>query len=141
MTSIIVDDVMTELHIICMIRENTRLCIRNGKLTISIDSSGRGLFKIASWVLNTSSRWIRNDNRNNTLLHVSSLYQKAFKLCEELEKDPEKNEWTLKEFKRLFLESCNGLRNLANTYSDDATVAARTTVLINKITRIHTAKE
>jgi hypothetical protein len=133
MTTIMVDDIMTELHIICMIKENNRLCIRNGKLSIDVDSSGGGLLKIASWVVNTSKRWLRNDNRNNTLEHVSSLYQKAFKLYEDLEKDKEKNSWELSEFKRLFLESCNGLRNLSNTYSDDATVAARSSVLINKI--------
>ena len=130
-----IDDLFTELQIISMLKENNKLCLRNGKLAIERESTGGGLLGIFSWTGSRINRWKNGDSRLTTLQHVSEIMNRSFNMCEQLKsKEDTRSQWCLKQFSELFKSSCIGLKNFSTTYSDDASIVARTTVLIKRIT-------
>ena len=134
MDTLAIDDLFTELQILCMLKENQKLCIRNGKLAIERESTGSGILGVFSWAGSRINRWKNGDSRNTTLSHVSDVINRSFNMCNQLKSKEQGTQWCLKEFAELFKTSCVGLTNFASTYADDASIRARTTVLIKRIT-------
>ena len=117
-----IDNILTDLNVISMLKENNRLCIRNEKLSIDSEVSGRFIYGIASWGIVALKRWWHNDNRDNIIAYLWDLYQRSLNYKEEHE-----------DVSYAITLSIGGLENLCVTYHADHTVVARLRVLINKL--------
>ena len=67
------DQVLTGLKVIGMIKEGQKVSVRNG--LINIDDRRRG-------VLSSIFRWINSDNRYNTLSYIRNVVTNAISLAE-----------------------------------------------------------
>ena len=115
-----VDQVLTSLRVISMIREGQKVKVRNGLLDLENKSSG---FKIAL------SRWIHNDNRHTTVLYIKNVISNAMEISRSQQQNSEK---IIKA-----LQMCSpGLSSLSVTYGNDASVTATLQVIQERISEI-----
>ena len=114
-----VDQLLTSLKIVSMIKEGQKVCIRNGLLTLETKSTG---------VNAAIRRWIHNDNRNATLMYIRNVVNNSVDVCNMHHTDSVVIKITES------LESClTGLGCLAVTYSDDAGITATAGVMQDRI--------
>jgi len=119
-----VDQILTSLRVISMIKEGQKVKVRNGLLDLEHKSTG---FKVAI------SRWIHNDNRHTTILYVKNVLTNALEISRVHQQASEK---IIKA-----LENCsNGLNALAVTYGNDASITATLQVMQEKISEIKTRR-
>ena len=112
-----IDQVLTGLKVIGMIKEGHKVSVRNGLL--NIDDRKRGMF---TGII----RWLNNDNRYNTLSYIRNVVNNAITISvKNPDQSPMINEGL----------SCalTGLSALAVTYSDDASVTASIDVMRERI--------
>lgn len=120
-----IDSVMTRLKVIGMVKKNGRLSIRNGNLTIESDNH-----------LQNVRRWMNNDSRDVTLMHIRSTINNAIQLTKGIigkQVDVQLRDWTLQRLLDDMTNSQMGLINLKSTYADDATVVANLDVLLERL--------
>jgi hypothetical protein len=115
----IVDHLLTSLKVISMIKEGQKVCVRNGHLSLEVQSTG---------VLTSLRRWIHKDNRQTTVSYIKSVVQNAISTTKS-----HNNEKSVVKLFRGLEESINGINSLTVTYADDATVAATLQVLNDRI--------
>jgi hypothetical protein len=115
----IVDHLLTSLKVISMIKEGQKVCVRNGHLSLEVQSTG---------VLTSLRRWIHKDNRQTTVSYIKSVVQNALSTTKSHNNDKS----VVKLFRGLE-EAITGINSLTVTYADDATVAATLQVLNDRI--------
>jgi hypothetical protein len=115
----IVDHLLTSLKVISMIKEGQKVCVRNGHLSLEVQSTG---------VLTSLRRWIHKDNRQTTVSYIKSVVQNSISTTKS-----HNNETSITKLFRGLEESINGINSLTVTYADDATVAATLQVLNDRI--------
>ena len=112
-------DLFTDLEVLSMIKEEDKLCIRDGHITI----------ERRSHPLKTAvRRWANNDSRRLTIMHINTLITQSLQICSENRNDSEKI-WTIEQFCKHFTNSLEGLSNLKKTYINDSAIVARLNVI------------
>jgi len=112
-------DLFTDLEVLSMIKEEDKLCVRDGHITIEQRSHP---MKIAV------RRWANNDSRKLTIMHINTLITQSLQICSETRNDSDKM-WTIEQFCKHFTNSLDGLSNLKKTYIDDSAIVARLNVI------------
>jgi hypothetical protein len=107
----VLDELMTSLRVISMIKEGQKVSLRNGVLSLE---SGKNSVLIAI------KRWINSDNRQTTLHYIRNVINNAI--------DSESSK-----LKQPLFNALVGLNALTVTYSGDAHVLATINVLEDKI--------
>jgi len=121
-----VDQLLTSLKIIAMIKEGQKVCVRNGLLTLEPKSTG---------VLVAIKRWIHNDSRQVTIHYVKNIITTGLdviRIHDDLV--------ILDKLKASLYSATVGLKCLGVTYSDDAVVTATVEVLTERIESIKNSK-
>ena len=109
------DELLTSLRIISMIREGQKARIRDGLIFLEYHSSG-----VAVGI----RRWINRDNRVTTIRYIKNVINQGLATHE---KEPNDT------LKKGLEGAIRGIDNLCVTYGDDATTLASLTVLKDKI--------
>ena len=117
-----VDQLLTSLKIIAMIKEGQKVCVRNGLLTLEPNSTG---------VVVAIKRWIHNDNRQVTIHYVKNIIITGLDVIR-IHSDTV----ILDKLKASLWSAAAGLKCLGVTYSDDAFVTATVEVLTERIESI-----
>lgn len=114
-----VDQILTSLKIISMIKEGQKVCVRNGLLSLEPKSSGiRVAFR----------RWINNDNRSTTISYIKNVINNALDILK-----IHNETRTINKIKNSLSDCITGLSSLAVTYDTDASVTATITVMQDRI--------
>ena len=123
------EDIYTDLKVISMIKENGRLCIRNGHLSIEpqLATKENKLLTLSAYASLAIRRWWNQDNRYNALLKVQAVVMK----CHDMYVKVTENERKL--LSKICHEAAIGLSNLQKTYEHDAAIHARLSVYINNL--------
>ena len=120
-----VDQILTSLRVISMIKEGQKVCIRNGALTLEVKSTG---------LTTALRRWVHNDSRQNTLRYIKNIVSNALEVtCMHGDED------TTGKLSSALTDCLTGLGCLAVTYNDDASVAATIEVMSDRI-KTHISK-
>ena len=128
------EDLRTDLKVLSMLKENGRLCIRNGQLSIEPRLINKENI-VLTWgsIANVAiRRWWNQDNRQNALLKVQSIIMKLHETVLKLENNERKTE-----FATLCTSAATGLEHLQQTYLHDAAVNARLSVYIKNLNEIY----
>jgi len=115
----IVDHLLTSLKVISMIKEGQKVCVRNGHLSLEVQSTG---------ILTSLRRWIHKDNRQTTISYMKSVVQNSISVIR-----THNNEISINKLLKGIEEAITGINSLAVTYSDDATISATLQVLKERI--------
>ena len=118
-----VDQVLTSLKVISMIKEGQKVSVRNGLLDIEVRSTG---------LVTAFKRWINNDNRHTTLTYIRNIITTAMDLS--------KTHSTTR-IKEALKEATGGLTSLSVTYGDDASIMATIHVMKDRIAQLTGAPE
>jgi hypothetical protein len=114
-----VDQILTSLKIISMIKEGQKVCVRNGLLSLEAKSSGlRVAFR----------RWVNNDNRSTTISYVKNVINNALDIVK-----IHSDQRTICKIKKSLSDCITGLSSLAVTYDTDASVTATIAVMQDRI--------
>lgn len=127
------EDLATDLKVMSMLKENGRLCIRNGHLSIEpqLYNKENVLLTFGSYASLAVRRWWNQDNRHSALLKVQSILLKCQEMCSKLNNENEKHN-----LRELCKNAALGLQNLQLTYEHDAAVNARLSVYIKALNEI-----
>lgn len=112
-----IDQILTSLKVISMIKEGQKVKVRNGLLDLEPMSSG---FSVAV------RRWMHNDNRHTTILYIKNVIANAMEIILIKHDQSDKLE-------RAIIDCITGLGALAVTYGEDASVTATLHVLQERI--------
>lgn len=115
----IVDHLLTSLKVISMIKEGQKVCVRNGHLSLEVQSTG---------VITSLRRWIHRDSRQTTIAYIKSVVHNALTVTK-----THNNELSVYKISKSLDESIAGINSLTVTYDDDATVSATLQVLRDRI--------
>ena len=115
----IIDHLLTSLKVISMIKEGQKVCVRNGHLSLEVQSTG---------VITSFRRWINRDNRQTTICYIKSVVHNALSVTK-----THNNEMSVYKVVKGLEESVTGINSLTVTYTDDATVSATLQVLRDRI--------
>lgn len=124
-TDTFIDDVLTNLRVVGMIKKNQKLCIRKGRLSIDTDDTVQPV-----------RRWLYSDSRESIIAMIKITIQNAIRLSKDIQKDAfeiDMKEWTIHRIDEE-LRSCElGLENMRTTYQDDSTYIAMLDTLIERL--------
>lgn len=112
-----IEQVLTGLKVLGMIREGQKVCIRNGLMNIEVVSQG---------VRAAISRWIHSDGRGITMSYIRNVISNGIEIARTHPHMEEQVNQGLR-------HALNGLSALTVTYTDDAGVVAAMEVLKEKI--------
>jgi len=110
-----VDQVLTSLRVISMIKEGQKVKVRDGLLSLETHSTG---------IITGIRRWINRDNRVTTLRYIRNAVIQGVSLY-----NTSKDE----RVKQGLMGALNGLTSLSVTYGDDAGVTAAIDVIRDRI--------
>ena len=127
-----IEDLSTNLNVMSMIKENGRLCIRNGCLSIEpeVHNKENILLTWGSYASLALRRWWNQDNRHSALIKVQSIILKCQEIFSKLSSEDKL------EFSNLCKDAAIGLSKLQQTYSNDAAVYARLSVYIKNLNAV-----
>jgi len=114
-----VDQVLTSLRVISMIKEGQKVCVRNGNLTLENQSTG---------ILTAIKRWVNNDNRYTTIAYIKNVINNAIDISK-----LHTCHTTLDKLNESLQRSLMGLDCLEVTYEGDAAMMATIHVMHNRI--------
>jgi len=114
-----IDQILTSLKIISMIKEGQKVCVRNGLLSLEPTSTGIPV---------AIRRWINNDSRQSTLAYIKNVVNNALDVCNILT-DHE----TIEKLSKSLNDSSTGLGSLAVTYEKDVPIVATIQVMQDRI--------
>ena len=124
-TDTFIDDVLTNLRVVGMIKKNQKLCIRKGRLSVDVDDT-----------IQPVRRWLYSDSREKIIAMIKNTIQNAIRLSKDIQKDAveiDMKEWTMHRIDEE-LRSCElGLENMRTTYHDDSTYIAMLDTLIERL--------
>ena len=115
----IIDQLLTSLKVISMIKEGQKVCVRNGHLSLEVQSTG---------VITSLRRWINRDNRHTTVCYIKSVVHNALSVTK-----THNNETSVDKVLKGLEEAVTGIKSLTVTYMHDATVSATLQVLRDRI--------
>jgi hypothetical protein len=115
----IVDHLLTSLKVISMIKEGQKVCVRNGHLSLEVQSTG---------LLTSIRRWIHRDSRQMTLQYIKSVIQNSITVTKTY-----RTPASIEKLSAGMNEALTGINSLIVTYADDATVSATLQVLSDRI--------
>jgi len=110
-----VDQLLTSLRVISLLKEGQKLRVRNGLLGIEPKSTG---------LPTAINRWIHNDSRHTALMYIKNVVSNSMEISKTHSKD---------RINSALLESLTGLGALSVTYGNDVSVAAMIHVLQERI--------
>ena len=110
-----IDQILTSLKVIGMIKEGQKVKVRNGLLDLEPKSTG---LRVAI------KRWIHRDNRNTTVLYIKNVISNAMEISK-----IQHNE----KISKALSDCVTGLGALAVTYGDDASITATLHVIQERI--------
>lgn len=110
-----VDQVLTSLRVISMIKEGQKVKVRDGLLSLETHSTG---------IITGIRRWINRDNRVTTLRYIRNAVIQGVSLY-----NTSKDE----RVKQGLMGALKGLTSLSVTYGDDAGVTAAIDVIRDRI--------
>ena len=124
------DYISNNLKVIGKIELNTKVCIRNGHVYLD-----------TSWILPNLKRFVMGDDRYSTIEFIRTLIHNAFVLSDNLsmhlalnvKKDEMKYVSILKRLLTDLTQSVRGVRNLNDTYANDAAIRSKIEVLIDNL--------
>jgi hypothetical protein len=111
-----VDDILTSLKIIASIKEGQKVCVRNGLLSLEIQSTG---------VWPAIKRAIYGDNRDLTIRYIRNVVHNSVSVIKYV-KNPE-------DVIKSLGEAITGLKRLEVTYSADIAAVSAIQVLVDRI--------
>ena len=114
------DHLLTSLKVISMIKEGQKVCVRNGHLTLEIQSTG---------LVASMRRWLNKDSRTATINYIKSVINNSIVMSK-----THRNQDSVDKLVTGMNEALAGINSLIVTYAEDATVAATLQVLHNRIT-------
>ena len=109
-------DLFTDLEVLGMLKQDDKLCIRDGRISIEKKSHP---IKLAM------RRWINNDGRRITIMQINTIINQSLQTCKENKNKP----WITSQFHKHFKNVLVGLENMKITYKDDSAVVARLNVI------------
>jgi hypothetical protein len=112
-----IDQILTSLKVIGMIKEGQKVKVRNGLLDLEPVSTG---IRVAI------SRWIHHDNRHTTLMYIKNVVSNAMEIYSIQNNQNEK-------IKDALINCNSGLSALAVTYGEDASTNATLQVMQERI--------
>ena len=115
----IIDQLLTSLKVISMIKEGQKVCVRNGHLSLEVQSTG---------VITSLRRWINRYNRQTTVCYIKSVVHNALSVTK-----THNNETSVDKVLKGLEEAVTGIKSLTVTYMDYATVSATLQVLRDRI--------
>ena len=126
------EDLITDLKVLSLLKENGRLCLRDGNLSIEpqLENKENILLTWGSYASLALRRWWNQDNRRSAMLKVQSIIMKCYDAIQRLE--PKERE----DLALLCSEAAKGLVYLQQTYKHDAAVSARLSVYIKNLNEI-----
>jgi hypothetical protein len=110
-----VDQLLTSLRVISMLKEGQKLRVRNGLLGIEFKSTG---------IPTAINRWVHNDNRYTSLMYIKNVVNNSMEISRTHSKD---------RINTALTDSLTGLGALSVTYGSDVSVAAMIHVLQERI--------
>jgi hypothetical protein len=110
-----VDQVLTSLKVISMIKEGQKVCVRNGLLDLEPKSTGLYV---------ALKRWLNSDNRHTTIMYIKNVVNNALEISKL---------YTDEKISEALVECLTGLSSLLVTYGTDASVTATIQVIQNRI--------
>ena len=113
-----ISDLLTNLHVLGMLKENDKLCRQDGH--IAIEPPHNPLFS-------SLKRWYYNDSRRIMIMDINNIIHEALASCSKAKES--NNIWLLKQFFSSFSNVKLGLSNLQKTYFQDSTIVARLNVI------------
>lgn len=120
-----IDNIITNLKIIGMVKNNGRLCVRKGGLALEPDD-----------YFQTVRRWVNKDSREITLMHVRNTISNAIKLLKSVKNgqvEVQMRDWTISRIVEEMINCQDGLNNLKTTYATDAALVASIDVLLERL--------
>jgi len=114
-----VDQVLTSLRVISMIKEGQKVCVRNGVLSLEAHSTG---------VYTAIRRWMNNDNRYSTIAYIKNVINNAMDISRLHTCDQ-----TLDKLNNALKTSLVGLNSLEVTYEGDAAIMATIQVMQERV--------
>ena len=126
------EDLITDLKVLSLLKENGRLCLRDGNLSIEpqLENKENILLTWGSYASLALRRWWNQDNRRSAMLKVQSIIMKCYDVVQKL--DTKERE----DLSTLCHEASKGLTHLQQTYKHDAAVSARLSVYIKNLNEI-----
>lgn len=117
-----VDQILTSLKIIAMIKEGQKVCVRNGHLALEAQSTG---------IVISFKRWLHGDNRSTTICYIKNIVNNALSVIKN-HKDP----YSVDKIKTALEDAMNGVSSLIVTYDDDVAITATLHVLKDRVKHI-----
>lgn len=118
---------LSDIYVLTFLVPGSKLCIRNGRLSLHIRDKGNGLMRSINNIVVSIQRFIHSDNRDDCLEYVTEL----MKHC--LNKYSDDKSWYCKKLKQLLPEARNGLFEMSKLYADDAATYSKVMIVIDMI--------
>jgi hypothetical protein len=123
-----IDDNLTDLHIISLIKEGVKIYVRNGRIAHQQPKGENVLQNM--W--GSTKRWFYNDNRRSGVDEIYNIVKQGIKIVQGLESD----KFYCKKYIELLPKVIEGINNYKKTYSEDSYMQSRCNVIINGIQSI-----
>lgn len=118
-----ITDLFTDLEVLSMIKENDKICIRDGH--IAIEQKG-------SKVQIAIRRYLNHDSRRSMIMEVNRIISQSLQVCNE-QRDDQDKQWAMEQFHKHFQNIIEGIQNLKKTYFNDSFIVARLNVTIEML--------
>lgn len=122
-----IDELFSDLYVLSLLKENGRLSIANGKLSIENYNTSQGL---VSWMSLAVHRWWNQDSRHNTINTLHLIILKAQEAYKEMMITNDKLGICRLESK--CKTAIKGMHNLHLTYVNDASMLAKLQMIIER---------
>tara|TARA_B100001996_G_scaffold361320_1_gene327973 strand:- start:467 stop:883 length:417 start_codon:yes stop_codon:yes gene_type:complete len=118
---------LSDVYVLTFIVPGSKLCIRNGRLSLHIRDKGNGVMRTINNMVVSIQRIINSDNREDSLEYVTEL----MKFC--LNKYSDDQSWYCKKLKKLLPQARDGLLEMSKLYADDAVSYSKVMIIVDMI--------
>ena len=125
------DSILCELEILSMIKNNGKLCVKSGRLSLEPTINNGGFHGFTSWVLLSAKRKWTQDSREYTLLAIQNVILRLELVIGSLLSASDKLRIT-----DYCKKALPGLEKLKSTYQYDARCVANVEMMVQKLTLI-----
>lgn len=138
LTNEFIDATIASMKVIGMIPANGKLCVYKGQLSIETED-----------VVQSVRRWIRNDSREVSLMHIRSTINNAISIITTINESPSGartvvtgniagtstslTEWVVGSIISELQRCEGGIKNLKDTYNTDSYMVANLEVVLDRI--------
>jgi hypothetical protein len=125
------DSILYDLEVISMIKENGKICFKNGKISLEPIINNGGIHGFASWIILSTKRRLTQDSREFSILAIQNLVLRLEIILSCPLSHSEKNR-----ISEYCGKAITGLENLKYTYKHDAQSVACIEIIIQKLNLI-----